>query len=292
MRPILGIAIIVVWFLIALTSAARAESVYLRDGGRVDCESFWRKGDLVVVKVNRDVVVEFGTGEVDLKKTMRVHKQKTGRYLQQKARAVKQSDRSPETAAPDKPASVDKPAALAASAPPASQGNATASKPLSPAAADQGGTGVQAGTTPPKPATPAPEPTVKEKAQPAAAAIPAAMGLMAMGSTMMFLFVGGILAFAVLMIAAQWKVFEKAGVAGWKCLIPIYNMYVLFLISGKPGWWLILMLVPIVSVVVYLLAMLSLAAKFSKGPAYGVGLFILPIIFFPMLAFDSSEYSG
>lgn len=292
MRPILGIAIIVVWFLIALTSAARAESVYLRDGGRVECESFWRKGDLVVVKVNRDVVVEFGTGEVDLKKTMRGHGQKTGRHLQQKATAVKGSDASPEISAPGKPAAtVEKTAAPAAPASPAGQGNATASQPPAPAAAGKGPLGVQADSAP-KLATPAAEPTVKEKPQPVPAAIPAPAALMAMGSTMMFLFVGGVLAFALLMIAAQWKVFEKAGVAGWKCLIPIYNMYVLFLISGKPGWWLILMLVPLVSVVVYLLAMLSLAAKFSKGPVYGVGLFLLPIIFFPLLAFDSSEYSG
>jgi len=99
-------------------------------------------------------------------------------------------------------------------------------------------------------------------------------------------------ALTILVIAGNWKVFEKAGVAGWKCLIPIYNLYLLLVIAGKPWWWLILMFIPIVSVVIYLLAMLSLAERFGKGPLFGVGLFFLPIIFFPLLGFDSSEYRG
>ena len=34
------------------------------------------------------------------------------------------------------------------------------------------------------------------------------------------------LALLVLVIIAKWKVFEKAGQPGWKCLIPFYNIYV------------------------------------------------------------------
>ena len=32
--------------------------------------------------------------------------------------------------------------------------------------------------------------------------------------------------FLVLLIVAVWNIFENAGVAGWKALIPIYNIYV------------------------------------------------------------------
>ena len=32
----------------------------------------------------------------------------------------------------------------------------------------------------------------------------------------------------ILTIIAQWKIFTKAGEAGWKCLIPIYNLVILF----------------------------------------------------------------
>ena len=57
------------------------------------------------------------------------------------------------------------------------------------------------------------------------------------------------LAFVVLIFASMWKIFEKAGEAGWQALIPIYNCYVLIKITGKPGWWLLLWLIPIVNYV-------------------------------------------
>lgn len=34
-----------------------------------------------------------------------------------------------------------------------------------------------------------------------------------------------VLALAIVMIAAEWKLFTKAGRRGWACLIPIYNIY-------------------------------------------------------------------
>ena len=40
------------------------------------------------------------------------------------------------------------------------------------------------------------------------------------------------LAVAVFSIVAMWKVFKKAGKEGWAALIPIYNLVVLFQISG------------------------------------------------------------
>jgi len=96
----------------------------------------------------------------------------------------------------------------------------------------------------------------------------------------------------ILIIAGQWIVFQKAGQAGWKCLIPFYNMYVLMEISGKPGWWMFLLFVPLVGIVIYLFAMLSLAKKFGRSELFGVGLVFLPMIFFPVLAFGGSEYEG
>ena len=47
------------------------------------------------------------------------------------------------------------------------------------------------------------------------------------------------LVICVLIIAAMWKVFTKAGHPGWACLIPIYNIYILCKIAGRPGWWLL-----------------------------------------------------
>ena len=54
---------------------------------------------------------------------------------------------------------------------------------------------------------------------------------------------------AAVMIAAMWKVFTKAGKPGWASLIPIYNMIVLLDIAGKPAWWIVLFIIPIVNFV-------------------------------------------
>jgi hypothetical protein len=50
------------------------------------------------------------------------------------------------------------------------------------------------------------------------------------------------LTLALFVIVAMWKVFTKAGQPGWGAIIPIYNVYLLCKIAGKPGWWVILFL--------------------------------------------------
>ena len=42
---------------------------------------------------------------------------------------------------------------------------------------------------------------------------------------------------AILTIIGLWKVFEKAGEAGWKAIIPVYNAYILFKIAEKSFWY-------------------------------------------------------
>jgi uncharacterized membrane protein YoaK (UPF0700 family) len=105
-------------------------------------------------------------------------------------------------------------------------------------------------------------------------------------------FIVVILVFVVFMIAAMWKIFEKAGQEGWKCIIPIYNMYVLLKIVGKPGWWLILFLIPIVNYVFIIWTYNMLSKSFGKDEGFTVGLILLGIVFFPILGFGSSVYLG
>jgi uncharacterized membrane protein YoaK (UPF0700 family) len=100
------------------------------------------------------------------------------------------------------------------------------------------------------------------------------------------------LVFVVFMIAAMWKIFEKAGQEGWKCIIPIYNMYVLLKIVGKPGWWLILFLIPIVNYVFIIWTYNMLSKSFGKDEGFTVGLILLGIVFFPILGFGSAVYLG
>jgi hypothetical protein len=44
-----------------------------------------------------------------------------------------------------------------------------------------------------------------------------------------------VLAFAILVIAGVWKVFDKAGQPGWGALIPIYNIILLLKIAKRPS---------------------------------------------------------
>src|SRR5690242_8865837 len=76
---------------------------------------------------------------------------------------------------------------------------------------------------------------------------------------------------AIVMLAAMWKVFTKAGKPGWACLIPIYNLIVLLAIAGKPAWWVVLFLIPIVSFVMTILMYVGLANRFGKGGGFAVG---------------------
>ena len=72
------------------------------------------------------------------------------------------------------------------------------------------------------------------------------------------------LAILILVIVGMWKVFVKAGKPGWASIIPIYNVYVLLQIVGKPWWWLILMLIPIVNIVIWILVSLALARTLGR----------------------------
>ena len=100
------------------------------------------------------------------------------------------------------------------------------------------------------------------------------------------------LAFTILMIAAWWKIFTKAGQPGWACIIPIYNLYVWCKIVGRPWWWILLMLIPFVNFIILIILMIDLAKSFGKGVGFGIGLLLLAVIFFPILGFGSATYQG
>jgi len=97
---------------------------------------------------------------------------------------------------------------------------------------------------------------------------------------------------AILAIVALWRIFTKAGKPGWAAIIPIYNYVVLFEIIGRPGWWVLLLFIPIVNFVILIIAMLDLAKSYGKGSGFAIGLILLTTIFMLILAFDSSTYQG
>ena len=100
------------------------------------------------------------------------------------------------------------------------------------------------------------------------------------------------LAVFIAVIAGVWKVFVKAGQPGWACLVPIYNIVVLLQIVGRPIWWLVLLLIPIVGIVVAIIVSIDMAKSFGKGTGFGIGLAFLGPIFYPMLGFGDAKYQG
>lgn len=74
-------------------------------------------------------------------------------------------------------------------------------------------------------------------------------------------------------------------------MIPIANIYLIFKMSGKPGWWTILGLIPLVNIVVFIMAWISYLQRINK-PAWWVILLFVPIVnlvIFLMLAFGKNE---
>lgn len=126
--------------------------------------------------------------------------------------------------------------------------------------------------------------------EPALVAEPVATGgLMAiMGGGMMFVWFIVVL----VMIVSQWKVFSKAGQRGWAAIIPIYNIYVLAKVGGKPGWWFILLFIPFVNIIILFIIFHGISKAFGKGMGYTLGLFFIGIIFWPILAFGSAQYGA
>ena len=97
---------------------------------------------------------------------------------------------------------------------------------------------------------------------------------------------------SIIELVAIWKIFVKAGEAGWKCLIPIYDAYIFFKIVYGNGWKFLLMLVPILNIVLAIAYNFRLAKCFGKGVGFGFGLLLLSPIFSVILGFDDSQYQG
>ena len=96
----------------------------------------------------------------------------------------------------------------------------------------------------------------------------------------------------VLIVAAWWQIFVKAGEEGWKAIIPIYNVIVLLKIVGREWWWVLLMLIPLVGFIVWIIVSLDLAKSFGRGAGFAIGLILLAPIFSLILGFGSDTYRG
>jgi hypothetical protein len=100
------------------------------------------------------------------------------------------------------------------------------------------------------------------------------------------------IAIVLAVVAGWWQMFTKAGEAGWKAIIPIWNLIVMLRIAGRETWWVILFFIPIVSLIIWIIVAIDLARSFGRGTGFGIGLAFLSPIFAPILGFGSDTYRG
>ncbi len=91
-----------------------------------------------------------------------------------------------------------------------------------------------------------------------------------------------------------YRLFEKAGEAGWKAMVPIYNWVVWLRLIGKPAWWVVLILLPVVGVLLLVSMVIDLARAYGKHDLkHHAAALLLPFYFFPKIGFDAKgQYQG
>jgi len=142
-----------------------------------------------------------------------------------------------------------------------------------------------------------------------------AIGFLGMTVAMIIVFA---IALYVIYIIAFWRIFTKAGVPGWKSIIPFYNLYMQFKITWKTSFfWVFLALLfaagivqgiggnhpssaitiirsvlQVLAGIVIMLDCYFLSISFGHGLGFTIGIWFLEFIFTLILAFGSSQYEG
>ena len=117
-------------------------------------------------------------------------------------------------------------------------------------------------------------------------------GAVAAGGSAVAIIVILCVAYYVACIVAQWKIFTKAGQAGWKVFIPIYNGMTLFkIIYGSYGKYFML-LIPGFGEVLAIASMVRLGQVYGKNVGFRLGLVFLTPIFLFILGFGNAQYQG
>lgn len=99
-------------------------------------------------------------------------------------------------------------------------------------------------------------------------------------------------AIAIAAMIGFYKIFEKAGVEGWKAIIPIYNLYCLTEIVLGKGIYFLAFLIPVVNVIFMIYLDYKLSKCFRKSFLFFLGLVFLYPIFIILLGFGDSKYYG
>lgn len=121
-----------------------------------------------------------------------------------------------------------------------------------------------------------------------------------------------VLVMAIVYVISCWRINQKAEKPGWAAIVPFYNSYVLCQITfgDKSGWLCVIpclyticsfnfvnlgafeIIISIACFIFNIILSFKLANVFDRSVAFGFGMLFLPFIFYPILAFGNSYYSG
>ncbi|HHG83671.1 MAG TPA: signal peptidase I [Bacteroidetes bacterium] len=98
----------------------------------------------------------------------------------------------------------------------------------------------------------------------------------------------------ILLHVGLFGVFRKAGEAGWKAFVPGLNLYVWMQIIGRPTWWMIWFLIPVVNFIMGIGIVLDMVRSYNKHRFVDQALAVLfPYFYFIYLGFNKKdEYQG
>lgn len=120
----------------------------------------------------------------------------------------------------------------------------------------------------------------------------------------------------ILLAAGAWKMFEKAGEAGWKAIVPIYNFYIMFKIcwNTRSFWGLLVVMflstllltygvnnammfylgsaLSLVEAIMLAVLWYNMSLAYGHGLGYFLGLYFLNPIFIMIIGFGASRYIG
>ena len=93
------------------------------------------------------------------------------------------------------------------------------------------------------------------------------------------------------------KLYQKAGQAGYKAFIPVYNLIVVLSFLERPKWWTILFFLPIINLILFPVLWIDLLYAFKKKPKsiemlwviLSLGLYLVPLTYASSTEFQTNR---
>ena len=88
------------------------------------------------------------------------------------------------------------------------------------------------------------------------------------------------------------RMFQKAGVPGWKAWVPVYSDYVLCKITMGRGWYFLFGLIPVLVPVMRIVYAIEVTLSYGQSVLFGVLYVFLPNVAELILGFGDASYCG